>query len=158
LLARGVSIELLKQGCSTRVGLRNTLEPDPDNTGVGSFLRTERPSSSTPFAAQAPLFHVNYETKGPHVLSRFHPGHYLIALSPRSPCACVRSFLGLLFRFADLFAAPGPNLSDHANCAASERAESSAAAAEARASHDNCCCPWPGGRQLSSRVSYSGHA
>jgi hypothetical protein len=35
--AEDVSIELLKQGCSTEVGLRNTLEPDPDNTGVGSF-------------------------------------------------------------------------------------------------------------------------
>jgi iron complex outermembrane receptor protein len=32
-----VSIKLLKQGCSTMVGLRDTLEPDPDNTGVGSF-------------------------------------------------------------------------------------------------------------------------
>jgi hypothetical protein len=28
------------------VGLRNTLEPDPDNTGVGSFLESERQSSS----------------------------------------------------------------------------------------------------------------
>jgi iron complex outermembrane receptor protein len=35
--ARSVSMNLLKQGCSTKVGLRNTLEPDPDNTGVGSF-------------------------------------------------------------------------------------------------------------------------
>jgi hypothetical protein len=35
--SKGVSIELLKQGCSTEVGLRNTLEPDPDNAGVGSF-------------------------------------------------------------------------------------------------------------------------
>jgi hypothetical protein len=35
--AGGVSIEILKQGCSTGVGLRDTLEPDPDNTGVGSF-------------------------------------------------------------------------------------------------------------------------
>lgn len=30
-------METLKQGCSRTVGLRNTLEPDPDNTGVGSF-------------------------------------------------------------------------------------------------------------------------
>jgi hypothetical protein len=30
-------MKVLKQGCSTRVGLRDTLEPDPDNTGVGSF-------------------------------------------------------------------------------------------------------------------------
>jgi hypothetical protein len=35
--SKSVSIELLKQGCSTEVGLRNTLEPDPDNAGVGSF-------------------------------------------------------------------------------------------------------------------------
>jgi hypothetical protein len=35
--SKSVSIEILKQGCSTEVGLRNTLEPDPDNTGVGSF-------------------------------------------------------------------------------------------------------------------------
>jgi hypothetical protein len=35
--ARGVSISILRQGCSTQVGLRDTLEPDPDNTGVGSF-------------------------------------------------------------------------------------------------------------------------
>jgi hypothetical protein len=35
--AESVSIKLLKQGCSTNVGLRNTLEPDPDNAGVGSF-------------------------------------------------------------------------------------------------------------------------
>ena len=34
---KSVSIRTLKQGCSTRVGLRDTLEPDPDNTGVGSF-------------------------------------------------------------------------------------------------------------------------
>jgi hypothetical protein len=37
ILYKSASIELLKQGCSTEVGLRNTLEPDPDNTGVGSF-------------------------------------------------------------------------------------------------------------------------
>ena len=34
---KSVPIKALKQGCSTRVGLRDTLEPDPDNTGVGSF-------------------------------------------------------------------------------------------------------------------------
>ena len=32
-----VSYCSLRQGCSTKVGLRDTLEPDPDNTGVGSF-------------------------------------------------------------------------------------------------------------------------
>jgi hypothetical protein len=37
--AAGVSIKELKQGCFAKMaGLRDTLEPDPDNTGVGSFL------------------------------------------------------------------------------------------------------------------------
>jgi hypothetical protein len=29
---------VIETGVLHRVGLRNTLEPDPDNTGVGSFL------------------------------------------------------------------------------------------------------------------------
>jgi iron complex outermembrane recepter protein len=48
------------------VGLRNTLEPDPDNTGVGSFLR---PSGILPhFAAQASLFR-EYQGQGSHMLA-----------------------------------------------------------------------------------------
>jgi hypothetical protein len=35
--ADGVSIEINETGVLHTVGLRDTLEPDPDNTGVGSF-------------------------------------------------------------------------------------------------------------------------
>jgi len=53
--AASVSMGLLKQGCSATIaGLRNTLEPDPDNTGVGSFLRLSGLFPS--IAAHAPLF------------------------------------------------------------------------------------------------------
>jgi hypothetical protein len=152
---RSVSIEVLKQGCSTRVGLRNTLEPDPDNTGVGSFLRSERPSSPTPFAARAPLFHVNHETKGPHARSRICPRHNITALPPRTIYAHFHSFWGhisgFFARFAALSVALGAIGADRAgrtsnraanatwlvSGAAIERAESYAAATEARAGHDN---------------------
>jgi hypothetical protein len=52
----GIFIEVQKK--MSCVGLRNTLEPDPGNTGVGSFLNYERQSSST---MQAPLFHLQKE-------------------------------------------------------------------------------------------------
>jgi hypothetical protein len=37
LSVRSVSIQSIETGVLHEVGLRNTLEPDPDNTGVGSF-------------------------------------------------------------------------------------------------------------------------
>jgi hypothetical protein len=69
--------EVIETGVLHEVGLRNTLEPDPDNTGVGSFR------SRTAFFLdfQRSLVSWKLETRGIHVqFRRRRSGQHRIAI------------------------------------------------------------------------------
>lgn len=59
---------IIETGVLHEVGLRNTLEPDPDNTGVGSFPGPCGPSSSN--RSVSSLVSWSSKTRGAHARSR----------------------------------------------------------------------------------------
>ena len=72
------------------MGLRNTLEPDPDNTGVGSFLE---PSSSSSFHRSPSSFvSRKFEAKEVHVICRCHSPAIIKSFSA-SPTSFAGAFL-----------------------------------------------------------------
>ena len=138
------------------MGLRNTLEPDPDNTGVGSF----RSRAAVFLTAQlwAPLFHAVLKQGesmqaaaviASHSSSSFRRiGSWLASVFLLVLLSC-RAF-GRANRAADA-AKPCAGSANH-------RAKSRSGAAKTRSRHHHRHRPRRSGRQLSSRIRHRGHA